>query len=173
MPHMHTFEYTETARARRIVESTGVAEGHCIELGGGAGLLGIAIGLQTAMRITICDPETDVIEKAMENVRAHDMQFRVTGILGSADNLPFSDSTAELIVCHDSILENGEPYTILEELSRVLKPGGIAVIGNTMADSGKAAAIKPMLAKLSLCAHLDKGTPGIFLTLEKEQVNAA
>lgn len=46
------------------------------------------------------------------------------GIVASATQLPFADSSFELVVC-DNVLEHiGEPAGVMNEVARVLKPGG-------------------------------------------------
>ncbi|WP_242664347.1 class I SAM-dependent methyltransferase [Chlorobium sp. N1] len=117
------------AIAEQIVQWSGKEGGLCIDLGGGPGMLGISVALITKMHVVVCDPLKECIDLAMENIRDHGLQFRVTAVSGKAEAMPFSDSVADLVVSRGSIFFWDDQPKGLSEVYRVLKPGGHAVIG--------------------------------------------
>ena len=56
--------------------------------------------------------------------RANKLSFH----LGSANGVPFPDDTFDAIVCFDTIERLEDPQNFLQELKRVLKPNGFAII---------------------------------------------
>ncbi len=52
-----------------------------------------------------------------------------TLVVGDAENLPYLDSAIDRIYCLNSFHHYPNPYRVAEELKRVLKPGGLLIIG--------------------------------------------
>jgi SAM-dependent methyltransferase len=54
---------------------------------------------------------------------------RVSGVLGDAQDLPFRDEYADLVVSRGSIFFWPDQLAGVKEAYRILKPGGVAYIG--------------------------------------------
>jgi ubiquinone/menaquinone biosynthesis C-methylase UbiE len=73
---------------------------------------------------------TDVSELALERARKIHSQSNTKFLIASADALPFQDSTFDFVLSFNVIEHCRKPKTALDEILRVLRPGGgIAITG--------------------------------------------
>ena len=72
------------------------------------------------------DPNLDSLDKSLEGLDFFkSLSNKKTSFLsGSAYELPFSDNTFDLVICSEVLEHLHEYVDALEEISRVLKPGG-------------------------------------------------
>ena len=52
---------------------------------------------------------------------------------GDAEHLPLPDEWAQVVVCNDSFHHYPDPKSVLKEFRRVLRPGGVVLLGETTA----------------------------------------
>ena len=115
--------------ASQIVEYTGISSGHCIDLGGGPGMLGISLAKITNMKVTVYDLLPECVELVPENSMANGVANRVKAIQGVAEDMKFADNSIDLVVSRGSIFFWEDQKKGLAEVFRVLRPGGWAYIG--------------------------------------------
>lgn len=115
--------------ARQVVNRTGVITGRCIDLGGGPGMLGISIAKITLLRVTVLDLMPECVELVGQNSHEEGYSHRVDAVQGVAEDLPFADSSIDLVVSRGSIFFWEDQQQGLAEVYRVLRPGGWAFIG--------------------------------------------
>lgn len=115
--------------AKQIIERTGVTQGICIDLGGGPGMLGIALTEQSDLQVTVCDLLQECIDVARENIAARSLAKRMSARQGRAEELPFADNSIDLVASRGSIFFWEDHKKGLSEVMRVLKPKGWAYIG--------------------------------------------
>jgi SAM-dependent methyltransferase len=79
---------------------------------------------------------------------------------GSFEDIPFQDNAFDLVWSQDAILHSGDRPRVLEEVTRVLRPGGSFVFTDPMAsDDAPIGELGPILDRL----HLDTlGSPGFY-----------
>ena len=118
--------------AQQIVNYTGVNEGHCIDLGGGPGMLGISIAEITNLNVVIYDLLPECIEEARRNVVERNLIQRVSAKQGKAEEIDFPDNSIDLVISRGSIFFWEDQKKGICEVYRVLKPGGWAYIGGGM-----------------------------------------
>lgn len=58
---------------------------------------------------------------------------RANVLLGDAQALPFGSSCFDVVVCNDSFHHYPSPGAVLEEIHRVLRPGGVLLLGEPTA----------------------------------------
>ncbi|MCK5919850.1 MAG: class I SAM-dependent methyltransferase, partial [Methylococcales bacterium] len=81
-----------------------------------------------------------------------DMTDRIDVIDGSFEEIPAENQHFDLAWSQDSILHSGQRDRVLEEVNRVLKPGGEFIFTDPMqADDCPAGVLKPVLERI----HLD------------------
>ncbi|MPZ00036.1 MAG: methyltransferase domain-containing protein [Actinophytocola sp.] len=79
---------------------------------------------------------------------------------GSFEDLPFDDNAFHAIWSQDAMLHSGDRVRVLQEISRVLKPGGELIFTDPMAsDSADKAGLKPILDRLHLSSM---GSPSFY-----------
>lgn len=115
--------------ARQIVDDYKITKGICLDIGSGAGQLGIEIAKLTSLKVYLLDINTKVIPSASNNIRLADISDRVSILQANVQQMPFGDNIVELIVSRGSIFFWDDKPQGLREIYRVLKPGGIALIG--------------------------------------------
>jgi ubiquinone/menaquinone biosynthesis C-methylase UbiE len=99
-----------------------------LDIGGGMGR--IAVPLAGRYQVDLCD----ISEAMLEQARASAQEARVqaerftTSVVDASKPLPFEDASFDLIICLDLLVHLPDPQAAVRELSRVLKPGGAALI---------------------------------------------
>jgi ubiquinone/menaquinone biosynthesis C-methylase UbiE len=115
--------------AAQIVERTQVFQGECVDLGGGPGMLGIALAKITNLHVTVYDLMEDCIKLVPKNSLNNGVADRVDAIQGKAEQMDFKDKSVDLVVSRGSIFFWEDMGKGLLEVYRVLKLGGWAYIG--------------------------------------------
>jgi ubiquinone/menaquinone biosynthesis C-methylase UbiE len=97
-----------------------------LEVAPGPGYLCAALGKLGPYRITGLDISQSFVKIASENARKAGVTAHF--IHGSASDIPLEDGFFDLIVCRAAFKNFSEPLRSLNEMHRVLKPGGRALI---------------------------------------------
>lgn len=97
-----------------------------LEVAPGPGYLCIELAKVGSFAITGLDLSHSFVEIAGRN--AAKAGVRVDFRQGSASNLPFEKDSFDFLVCRAAFKNFAEPVRALQEMSRVLKPGGRGVI---------------------------------------------
>jgi ubiquinone/menaquinone biosynthesis C-methylase UbiE len=111
-----------------------------LEVAPGPGYFAIEVARLGRFEVAGLDISRTFVEIASENARQAgvSVDFR----LGSAAEMPFADGSFDLIVCQAAFKNFAQPGGALDEMHRVLREGGTAVIqdmnkGATAADIGR------------------------------------
>ncbi len=102
------------------------AKARVLEIAPGPGYLSIALAKLGSFKITGLDISQSFVEMASQKARQEGVAARF--IHGSASDIPLEDGLFDLIVCRAAFKNFSEPLKALNEMHRVLKPGGRAVI---------------------------------------------
>jgi ubiquinone/menaquinone biosynthesis C-methylase UbiE len=104
-------------------------QGDLLDVGTGPAWLLMKLCERTqAMRLVGVDVSPAMVKKAQENVAAVGLSDRIEIRESSADRLPFADDSFDAVVSTGSIHHWKEATTGLNEIHRVLKPGGHALM---------------------------------------------
>jgi ubiquinone/menaquinone biosynthesis C-methylase UbiE len=101
-----------------------VRELEALELGCGACQFGIKVAMRGA-RVVGLDISANQLRQGLENMRAADMRLPL--VCGSAEELPFSDESFDLVFCDHGATSFTDPHVTIPEAARVLRPGGMLV----------------------------------------------
>lgn len=108
-------------RLRRLLRFAGPKRGDlALDVACGPGILSEALAAHVARSIGI-DMTGAMIEEARRGGDA-------TYLRGDAERLPFRDGVFDLVVCRDSLHHLFEPARCVNEMTRVVRPGGRVVI---------------------------------------------
>src|ERR1700739_3387260 len=102
------------------------ANARVLEIAPGPGYLSIALAKLGPYKITGLDISESFVQMATESARREGVTARF--IHGSASDIPLEDGLFDLIVCRAAFKNFSEPLKALNEMHRVLKPGGRAII---------------------------------------------
>lgn len=97
-----------------------------LEIAPGPGYLAIEIARRTRGRVTGLDISHTFVALARENARKAGLAIDFHQ--GDASNLPFPDGQFDFIVCRAAFKNFARPLAAMNEMYRVLKAGGVALI---------------------------------------------
>ncbi len=97
-----------------------------LEVAPGPGYLSIALAKLGNFRVTGLDISQSFVRMASQNAKREGVVARF--IHGSASDIPLEDGLFDLVVCRAAFKNFSEPLKALNEMHRVLKPGGRAMI---------------------------------------------
>jgi ubiquinone/menaquinone biosynthesis C-methylase UbiE len=97
-----------------------------LEIAPGPGYLSVELAKRGKFKITGLDISETFVRLASELAKREGVTARF--VHGSASDIPFEDGLFDLIVCRAAFKNFSEPLKALNEMHRVLKPGGRALI---------------------------------------------
>lgn len=119
------------AEASRILG--GRTDARVLDIGGGMGR--IAVPLAATYDVTLCDLSEAMLDLAREAASKSSQSGREVRLavqrVDASQPLPYADQSFDLIVCLDLLVHLPDPAVALNELARVLKPDGTAIIDNS------------------------------------------
>ena len=139
-----TWYAKNVAEGHRRLSARGA--GHCgahpsrgarvLEVAPGPGYLSIELAKLGNYTITGLDISKTFVEIAQQ--KAREAGVRIDFRQGSAQKMPFGENTFDGIYCRAAFKNFSDPVTALNEMYRVLKPGGQAVIIDLRGDASDA-----------------------------------
>ncbi len=122
----HTYPLTA---ARMLRECGGIREGICIDVGCGTGNLDVELAKRSKLTIIGLDIDPDMKPLFDKRIREAGLQDRVRFVTGDAQQMPFPDDYADVIVSRGTLTFIPDIGKCLREVDRVLKPTGVAFLG--------------------------------------------
>jgi len=104
-------------------------KGLWIDVGAGKGQLTIPLVEAAGNTVVMLDPNKDTLAEGLEIARGKGLADRLVPLVGVAEQIPFPDNTADLVVSRGSIFFWDDPAKGLQEIHRVLRPGAKAYVG--------------------------------------------
>ena len=127
--HSSLGEITEALEHRLIFRLTGsLRDKLVLDAGCGDGTLAQAAAGQEAARVTGCDLDPRMVEKARATAARNGM--RIDFAVARLQALPFPDNTFDVVTCITVLAFVPETMQAVREMARVLRPGGCLVIGD-------------------------------------------
>ncbi len=122
--------FQRSFRDRGILETdaiiqSGINSGVAVEIGPGPGYLGLEWLKNTdGTKLTGVEISRAMIRQAETNRSEYSLDERASYIEGSALSVPLENNSADHVFSNGSLHEWENPYLVLSEAYRVLKPGG-------------------------------------------------
>ena len=114
--------------ANEIVAKTGIRSGDCLDVGSGAGYLGLALLQIASFRLFLLDHSWEMLPQTEEGFN-RGAKRKTTGIvLAEVQAIPLKDASMDLVISRGSVPFWSDLSTAFSEIDRVLKPGGSACI---------------------------------------------
>ena len=118
-----------------LVLESGITQGLALEVGSGPGYLGLEWLKKTqGTKLKAVEISPDMIDIAKRNAKEYGLQDRATYVKGDAREMSFDDNTFDAAFTNGSLHEWSQPKQILNEIHRVLKPGGRYLISDLRRD---------------------------------------
>lgn len=103
--------------------------GDVLDLGCGTGALAkLVLEQDPACRLTGLDLSSNMVARARES-----LGDRARVLQGDSDRLPFHDGSFDIVYCNDSFHHYPDPGKVAFEVWRVLRAGGLFVVGDCAA----------------------------------------
>lgn len=134
MPQMRLLRRLVAARAASLKSS-----GWAVDLGCGPGHLAVRLA-QTAPELKVIgvDLAPGMLAAGEERAAEAGLSDRVVFRRGDAAEIPLPDSSVDLVVSTLSLHHWSDPVVVLDEVARVLRPGGSYLIADLRRDLGLA-----------------------------------
>jgi len=128
-------------KLRYCLDDLRSVRGTCVDVGCGAGAMAKAIKRE---RPDLSVNGVDVSRSAIATARvdSEGVEFRIS----TASHLPFDDASVDAATMFDVLEHLEQPETVLEEIARILKPGGLFHLALPL--EGQRGTIYPMLSRL-------------------------
>ncbi len=105
------------------------ATGEAADIGCGPGYLVVDLARQApGLHVTGIDLSGEMLSQGRTHALTSGVRGRVKFKLGAAEQLPFDNSSLDLVVSTLSLHHWADPVPVLDEIARVLRPGGAFVI---------------------------------------------
>jgi ubiquinone/menaquinone biosynthesis C-methylase UbiE len=108
-----------------VARKWGITDGKVLDVGTGTGsiAIGFAQGL-SGVQVVGLDLSDVALELARDNAQKSEISSRVTFEKGDAQDMPFEDTTFDLVISSDTLHLIKNPIKMFDEVHRVLKPQG-------------------------------------------------
>ncbi len=149
--------YMEPLRWKLIARARGLV----LEVGAGNGLNFAIYDPAQVERVEAIEPDSTMLSYARERVQAARVPITLTQ--ATAEALPFADATFDSVVVTLVFCSVGDPLKGLQEIRRVLKPGGkLLMIEHVRSDNRLVAlmqsALIPLTTRLAGNCHWNRDT---------------
>lgn len=121
-------------------------KGFWIDLGAGKGQVAIPLIEATSNPVVMLDPNVEAMTKGLEIARGKGIGDRLFAVVGVAEKMPFPDNAVDFVVSRGSIFFWTDPVKGLQEVQRVLRPGGKAMIGGGAGSEYPKEAVEKLIA---------------------------
>lgn len=125
---MGDFSYQYPLLAEQVINDYKI-EGKCLDIGAGPGLWGIELAKKGQFEVTAMDLSPRMCTIANQMAEKHGVAAKIKTLHADVHEMPFEDDYFDLIISKGSLIFWDEPVEAFEEIYRVLKPGGITLIG--------------------------------------------
>lgn len=115
--------------AQQIAQDYAQGRHRCLDLGCGEGQMTVEIARITDLEVTGVDIEPEVLDLASRYADECGLSDRVDWVCADVHALPFPSESFDMVVSRGSMPFWRDHAQALQEVLRVLKPGGVAFIG--------------------------------------------
>ncbi len=122
-----------------------------LDIGAGYGGAGRYLASRFACHVTCLNLSETQNARNRELTAKAGLDSRVEVVHGNFEDLPFGDNTYDVVWSQDAILHSGNRPRVLDEVTRVLRPGGQFLFTDPMqADDCPEGVLEPVLARIHL-----------------------
>jgi sarcosine/dimethylglycine N-methyltransferase len=159
--HVGTYEHEEDSifeasrrTVRKILSMLTLNESsHVLDVGSGYGGPARYLVKTTGCKVDCLNISEVQIARTLRLNQQHGMADRIQVIEGSFEEMPIENSKYDVVMSQDAILHSGNRHKVLEEVARVLKPGGEFIFTDPMqSDDCPPGVLAPVLERIHLAS---------------------
>ncbi|AWN15147.1 cyclopropane-fatty-acyl-phospholipid synthase family protein [Salinisphaera sp. LB1] len=148
------------ARMAELVADKLGPDARVLDIGGGYGGSARYIAAKYGAEVVSLNLSEVQNERGRRQTAERGLDDKVTIVDGNFEDIPFDADSFDVVWSQDAILHSGNRPRVLDEVVRVLKPGGVFVFTDPMsADDVPAEALQPVLDRIQLDTM---GSPGFY-----------
>lgn len=152
--------YRTCARMAELVADKLGPDARVLDIGGGYGGSARYIASKYGAEVVSLNLSEVQNERGRELTAEWGLQDKVTIVDGNFENIPYAADSFDVVWSQDAILHSGNRPRVLDEVVRVLRPGGVFVFTDPMsADGVPADVLQPVLDRIQLETM---GSPGFY-----------
>ena len=123
-------DYYETV-AQDVIACCGSGGGRVwVDLGSGTGGLGLALFEKLSeSALVLMDPDADALRRGLDSAQERGFAGQVVAVVGTAESIPLPDASVDVVVSRGSFYFWRDRAQGLQEVWRILRLGGRAMIG--------------------------------------------
>lgn len=146
---------------RHITEKTKLTpENKVLDIGSGYGGLARYIADTYGCSVVALNLSEKENERARMLNKERGLEDKIDVVDGSFENIPAEDNSFDVIFSQDAILHSGQREKVMQEVARVLKPGGKFIFTDPMAaDDCPEGVLEPILNRIHLASL---GSPAFY-----------
>lgn len=114
---------------QQFLDDYDLSEGVAVDIGTGPGNLALELVKVTTMDLILVDVDQEALRIAQARLREAGADNRVSSLCADVENLPLRADLADFVMCRGSIGFWPDPAKGITEIFRILKPGGVAIVG--------------------------------------------
>ncbi len=157
----------------KIIKS-GITKGKVLEVGPGPGYLGLEwLKNNLKSKLYWLEISQDMLNLAKENAKTYSLDNNVEGFLGDAtQTFPFEEYFFDGVFTSGSMHEWANPLAVINEIHRVLKPGGKFFIADLKRNTGWAAKaiMRVNIKQKTMKEGLEKSLKAAYLKQELKKL---
>lgn len=116
-----------------------VTSGKVLDIGTGPGWLLLSLHKQNLhFELVGADISASMVERAKANIQQADLSGQIHVEIADAKSMPFADDSFDAVISTGSVHHWKYPLTSINEIYRILKPGGYAFLYDIVSDIPKA-----------------------------------
>lgn len=113
---------------KQIIEDYDL-QGVCVDVGCGTAVFAVELCRHSNLTIYALEREEAICKVAYVNIKREGLKDRIIPVLGDAHKMPFKDEFADFVISRGSYHCWEDKVLVFKEVYRVLKRGGIALVG--------------------------------------------
>lgn len=98
-----------------------------LDVGCGLGGYVVQLGLEGAKAVGM-EPSEGYSTVAKKRIKKYNLQEKCRCVVSSGEIIPLKDNSFDYIICFSVLEHVSDPYSVIDEMVRVVKPGGIIFI---------------------------------------------
>jgi len=114
---------------KQITEDYGPLKGTCMDVGSGTAVFAIELCKHSDFKRYALEKTKAIYEVARMNVQKEGLEARIIPVLGDANKIPFEDEFADFVISRGAYHCWENKPIVFKEIYRILKKGGIALVG--------------------------------------------